>query len=169
MSLDSKTRLELMIAAMNAVGPVPAEPTRSSSGAEIASPTEQWEFDVEQKAMEIMTMASQGSRFSRALDVIATAHDRSVSSSKAFSATVKGVEIEERSRRAVLTVRARGAEEDEQVRTDRTDTGRGALMARTAKALVGHRVMVYIEMEETSQGRKVRILRHLTDLGPDQD
>lgn len=168
MGMDTKTRTDLLIAAMNAVGPV-SEPTTNSKGTEIASAAETWEFNVEQKAMEIMTMSADGSRLSRSLDVVATAHDKSHQGSKAFSATLKDLSIESSSRRAILTLRGRGADEDEQVRTDRTDTARGALMARTAKALVGHRVMVYIEMEETPQGRKVRILRHLTDLGPDQD
>lgn len=168
MAMDSKTRTDLLIAAMNAVGPV-SDPTTNSRGTEIASAAETWEFQVEQQAMKIMTMAAEGSRLSRALDVVATAHDRDFKGSKAFSATLKAVDIEPSSKRGILTLRARGAEEDEQVRTDRTDTARGALMVRLAKALEGHRVMVYIEMEETPQGRKVRILRHLTDLGPDQD
>lgn len=166
MALDDKTRTDLLIAAMTAVGPVTA-PTVNGSGAVIASAAETWEFQVEQKAMEIMVMGSTGSRFARALDVVATAHDRSVATSKAFSAKLVGFEIEDRSKRVVVILAAKGADETEFVRTDRFDTGRGALMARQVKALEGHRVMVYIEMEETSAGRKVRILRHLIDLGPD--
>lgn len=167
-ALDSKTRTDLLLAAMNAVGTV-TEPTTNSKGTVVASVQETWQHLVEQKAMQILTMGSEGSQFARTLDVVATAHNRDYKGSKAFSAVIKGVELEKSSRRLVVTLRANGADEDEFVRTDRTDTGRGAMMAREANALVGHRAMVYIEMEETSAGRKVRILRHLSDLGPNQE
>lgn len=170
-ALDSKTRNDLLLAAMTAVGPV-NEPTTNSNGAVVASVKETWEHLVEQKAMEILTMGAEGSRFSRALDVVATAHDKQIDTSKAFSAVVKGIEFHPKSKRVIVTLRtkrANGAEEDEVVRTDRTDTGRGALMARQVNALVDHRVMVYIEMEKMANGNKVRILRHLTDLGPNQE
>ncbi|WP_114906765.1 hypothetical protein [Ornithinimicrobium murale] len=167
-ALDSKTRTDLLLAAMNAVGAV-AQPTTNSNGAVVASVSETWQHKVEQKAMEILTMGSEGSQFARALDVVATAHDKQIDTSKAFSAVIQSIELHGNSKRVLVTLHAKGADEDETVRTDRTDTGRGALMAREVNALVGHRVMVYIEMERMSNGNKVRILRHLTDLGPNQE
>lgn len=167
-ALDSKTRSDLLLAAITAVGQV-TEPTTNSNGAVVASAKETWEHLVEQKAMELLVMGSESSRFSRALDVIATAHDKQIDTSKAFSTVIRDIEFHAKSKRVVVTLRANDADEDEVVRTDRTDTGRGALMARQVKALVGHRVMVYIEMERMTNGNKVRILRHLTDLGPNQE
>ncbi|WP_028245557.1 hypothetical protein [Pseudoclavibacter soli] len=56
----------------------------------------------------------------------------------------------------------------EVIRTDRTDTPEGLLLAKRATELVGHKVVVYKAHEtlKNDANRKVKILRHLTDLGP---
>jgi hypothetical protein len=55
----------------------------------------------------------------------------------------------------------------EAIRTDRTDTIDGLLMAKEASGLVGHRVLVYKVMEVAANNPniKVRVLKLLTDLG----
>lgn len=53
------------------------------------------------------------------------------------------------------------------VRTDRTDTELGLSLARQVKALKGHRVLVFMKMEEMSNGNKVRTLIGLVDQGAD--
>lgn len=57
----------------------------------------------------------------------------------------------------------------EVIRTDRTDTPEGLITARLATGLVGHRVLVYKAHEtlKNDQNRRVKILRHLVDLGVD--
>ena len=55
----------------------------------------------------------------------------------------------------------------EAIRTDRTDTLDGLLMAKEATSLIGHRVLVYKinEVLKSNPNLKVRVLKHLTDLG----
>jgi hypothetical protein len=54
----------------------------------------------------------------------------------------------------------------EAIRTDRTDTIDGLLMAKEATGLVGHRVVVYKINEPIKGGSlKVRVVKQLTDLG----
>ena len=54
----------------------------------------------------------------------------------------------------------------EAIRTERTDVIDGLLLAKEATSLVGHRVVVYKINEPIKNGTlKVRVLRHLTDLG----
>jgi hypothetical protein len=54
----------------------------------------------------------------------------------------------------------------EAIRTERTDTVDGLLMAKEATALIGHRVVVYKIQEPIKNGtQKVRVLRQVTDLG----
>lgn len=55
----------------------------------------------------------------------------------------------------------------EVIRTDRTDTPEGMIVAKQASALVGHKVIVFKAHEalKNDANRKVKILRHLVDLG----
>src|SRR5699024_2401544 len=52
------------------------------------------------------------------------------------------------------------------VRTDRTDDPEGLMVASEAKALIGHRVLVWVVLEPWASdcSRKTRVLVHLMDL-----
>jgi len=52
----------------------------------------------------------------------------------------------------------------EKVRTERTDNPEGMAMAKRLTELKGHRVLLWIEVEEYDGG-KVRVVRHVEDLG----
>lgn len=68
-----------------------------------------------------------------------------------------------------------GAWEDEVARTERLRLWDGGWnwasrsVADTAKALVGHKVKVWIEMVEMGSGENMRTIRLIQDLGPDED
>lgn len=86
-----------------------------------------------------------------------------------FVATVEAVDLEESSTRLIVTVRARD-QEPEQLRTDRTDTAWGEVMAARARRHLGQRVLVHKLLEEAGTDRKVRVLvwlDPLTDAGAD--
>ena len=55
----------------------------------------------------------------------------------------------------------------EAIRTERTDTLDGLTMAKEATSLIGHRVLIYKvqEVAKNNPNLKVRVLRHVTDLG----
>jgi len=55
------------------------------------------------------------------------------------------------------------------VRTDRTDDPEGLMVASEAKALLGHRVLVWVVLEPwaSDTNRTTRVLVHLMDLGAD--
>lgn len=55
------------------------------------------------------------------------------------------------------------------VRTERTDDPEGLMVASEAKALVGHRVLLWVVLEPWANNadKKTRVLLHLMDLGPD--
>lgn len=149
MTISDSDRRAIVLAAVGAAGP---------------SSTPDWEVQVAMAAARITAMLSEGSMISRAIEQV----DASVS----FPATILGVEIEKSSKRAVLTLRTRPSDRNpdgvEKARTERYDHPLGREMARRARSLTGHRVVVSIERESTSDGqRKVRVVRHLEDLGVD--
>lgn len=57
----------------------------------------------------------------------------------------------------------------EVVRTERTDDPEGFMVASESKALVGHRVLLWVILEPWSNNpnKKTRVLQHLMDLGED--
>lgn len=170
--MDDTTRSSILMAAINTV-PVPSEPTTNSKGVVLATPQETWLFDVEQKAMEIAILTGSDSRLSQRLELIDRAFDKTFEPSKGFVATITGFDLEASSKRVQLTFSSLrdGEVQTENARTDRTDTPSGALMARHARSLVGHRVVVYLEMEPINsgpqKGNKARVVRYLHDLGRD--
>lgn len=84
-----------------------------------------------------------------------------------FTATVEAVELEQSSTRLVVSVRTRAGEDLEQLRTDRTDTPFGQVMADRARALAGRRVLVHKVLEDAGRDKKVRVLAWLEPLdGP---
>ena len=57
----------------------------------------------------------------------------------------------------------------ETVRTERTDDPEGLMLASEAKALIGHRVLLWVILEPWANNpdKKTRVLQHLMDLGTD--
>jgi hypothetical protein len=89
-------------------------------------------------------------------------------SARTFIAFLEKVEIEESSRRGLLTLRLPSGE-SEPIRTEQKDTDRGRMLIERARSLEGRWVLVYRYNERmTGQRRQsVRMLAHLMDLGHD--
>ena len=90
-------------------------------------------------------------------------------SAKTFVAFLESVEIEESSRRGLLTLRLPSGE-SEPIRTEQKDTERGRSLIERARSLEGRWVLVYRYNEQKSTGQRrqsVRMLAHLMDLGVD--
>lgn len=81
-----------------------------------------------------------------------------------FAATIEEVGYEASSTRALVTVRAGADQDPEQLRTDRTDSEFGLVVARRAKRLVGRRCLVHKLVEDAGPGKRVRVLVWLDDL-----
>lgn len=89
-------------------------------------------------------------------------------SSRTFVAFLEKVEIEESSRRGLLTLRLPSGE-SEPIRTEQEGTDRGRALIERARSLEGRWVLVYRYNERMSGQRRqsVRMLAHLMDLGSD--
>jgi hypothetical protein len=90
-------------------------------------------------------------------------------SAKTFAAFLEQVQIEDSSRRGLLTLRLPSGE-SEPIRTEQKDTERGRAMIERARSLEGRWVLVYRYNEQKSTGQRhqsVRMLAHLMDLGTD--
>ena len=89
-------------------------------------------------------------------------------SARTFIAFLEKVEIEESSRRGLLTLRLPSGE-SEPIRTEQKDTDRGRALIARARSLEGRWVLVYRYNERMAGQRKqsVRMLAHLMDLGAD--
>jgi len=89
-------------------------------------------------------------------------------SARTFVAFLEKVEIEEASRRGLLTLRLPSGE-SEPIRTEQQDTDRGRTLIERARSLEGRWVLVYRynERKSGSRNQSVRMLAHLMDLGSD--
>jgi hypothetical protein len=89
-------------------------------------------------------------------------------SARTFIAFLEKVEIEESSRRGLLTLRLPSGE-SEPIRTEQKDTDRGQVMIERARCLEGRWVLVYRynERKTGQRNQSVRMLAHLMDLGTD--
>lgn len=87
-------------------------------------------------------------------------------SAKTFVAFLEKVEVEESSRRGLLTLRPPSGD-SEHIRTEQQDTDRGRQLFERAESLVGRWVVVYRYNEPMSSNKQhnVRMLAHLMDLG----
>ncbi len=87
---------------------------------------------------------------------------------RTFVAFLEQVEIEESSRRGLVTLRLPSGE-SEPIRTEQADTGRGRALIERARSLQGRWVLVYRYNERKSgqRNQSVRMLAHLMDLGGD--
>jgi hypothetical protein len=89
-------------------------------------------------------------------------------SAATFAALIEKVEIEESSRRGLITLRLPSGE-SEQIRTEQEGTDRGRALIERARSLMGHWALVYRYNERKSgqRAQSVRMLAHLLDLGGD--
>ena len=89
-------------------------------------------------------------------------------SARTFIAFLEKVEIEESSRRGLLTLRLPSGE-SEPIRTEQKDTDRGQALIDRARSMEGRWVLVYRynERKTGQRNQSVRMLAHLMDLGVD--
>ena len=110
----------------------------------------------------------------RVFEVISRAYSRADEDKdfKMFTGTIQDVEKEESSTRALITLETRKSTHNpdgmEQVRTERTDSSEVARdLANAFYEAIGHRVLLFVEVQKTNDGRKVRVVQHFVDLEPD--
>lgn len=89
-------------------------------------------------------------------------------SARTFVAFLEQVEIEQSSRRGLVTLRLPSGE-SEPIRTEQADTDRGRALIERARSLQGRWVLVYRynERKTGQRNQSVRMLAHLVDLGGD--
>jgi hypothetical protein len=138
----------LVVAAAHAAGPCP-------EGRETA-----WHNRVRDLAVELAFTAREVNQAMKTLD-----------ETHPFTAFLERVEIEQSSRRGLLTLRPSGGT-TETIRTEQEDTVRGAAMIARARELEGRWVLVYRYNEPTAASKKqrgefgnVRMVARLMDLG----
>ena len=87
-------------------------------------------------------------------------------SARTFVAFLEKVEIEDSSRRGLVTLRLPSGE-SEPIRTEHADTDRGRALIGRARSLEGRWVLVYRynERKAGQRNQSVRMLAHLMDLG----
>jgi hypothetical protein len=139
------SHLSLVIAAAQAAGPCPP-------GEEAA-----WGRRVHGLTVDLHLIAQQARQDIERLE-----------SARTFIALLENVEIEESSRRGLLTLRLPSGE-SESIRTEQKDTDRGRTLIERARSLEGRWVLVYRYNERMSgpRNQSVRMLAHLMDLGGD--
>lgn len=150
--MDTNTRTNIITAAVNAAGPV---------GDDRAA----WNAKVTENAVAISVMLTETSSVNKAIDQIAAC--------KVFPASVVEIVKEQRSTRGVVTLKTKPSTHApdgiETARTDRTDNAQGQAMAKKIRSLVGNRVLLWVELEVMANGNKVRVIRHVEDLGVDPE
>jgi len=145
MSAVDDSHLSLVIAAAQAAGPCPP-------GEEAA-----WGRRVHGLTVDLHLVAQQAKQDIERLEA-----------SRTFIAFLEKVEIEESSRRGLLTLRLPSGE-SEPIRTEQKDTERGQALIDRARSLEGRWVLVYRynERKTGQRNQSVRMLAHLMDLGMD--
>jgi hypothetical protein len=135
----------LVVAAAQAAGPCPA-------GEEAA-----WGRRVHGLTVDLHLIAQQARQDIERLE-----------SARTFIAFLEKVEIEESSRRGLLTLRLPSGE-SEPIRTEQKDTDRGQALIERARSLEGRWVLIYRYNEQKTgqRNQSVRMLAHLMDLGRD--
>lgn len=163
MELTDQQRIDIILASVNAVN--------AESKTDDNVP---FEAKVAMKASTITAMVDPRSNISKVVQGVAKA--------KAFTGIVLGIRKEQSSTRGIVTLKTGTTAEHkgcdpgtEEARTDRTDNPVGKAMANHIRTLVGHRIAIRIEVEEydapnVSGGKgKVRVIRHVEDLGVSDD
>ena len=145
MSGVDSSHYNLVVAAAQAAGPCPA-------GDEAA-----WGRRVHGLTVDLYLVAQQARQDIERLE-----------SARTFVAFLEQVEIEESSRRGLVTLRLPSGE-SEPIRTEHADTDRGRALIERARSLAGRWVLVYRYNERMAgqRNQSVRMLAHLMDLGGD--
>jgi hypothetical protein len=124
----------------------------------------EWSARLKRNFLRVRMMMEDNSPLVDSLDVL----DRC----RIFDANVVSVELEEKSTRGIVTLKSAPStfhpDGMEQVRTERTDSEDGKLMAHELYSLIGHRVRVWVEKVTFKNGSntgEVRIVRFVQDLG----
>jgi hypothetical protein len=145
MSGMDNSHYSLVIAAAQAAGPCPP-------GEEAA-----WGRRVHGLTVDLHLIAQQAKQDIERLE-----------SARTFIAFLEKVEIEESSRRGLLTLRLPSGE-SEPIRTEQKDSDRGRALIERARSLEGRWVLVYRynERKAGQRAQSVRMLAHLMDLGVD--
>ena len=155
--MDAADRLGLVAAAAIAVGPAGDQGT--------------WAEAVRAKAVDLYLMSRDRGLVGRALEQL--------DGCRTYVATITGGKVEKHQlegggelRRGLIRLRVDTSKYHndgvEDIRTELLSTQEGPAVLEKAKGLVGHRVLVYAQTEEKDDGRKVKTLRHLEDLGEDR-
>jgi hypothetical protein len=151
--LDDALRTQIVLAAVTSAGP--ADPADYAG----------WQARVADMAVAITAACQPGSQISKVVEQVAA--------SKRFVATVLRVaRAEDSSTRAMVTLRTSPNEHHpdgtETARTERTDDPAGLRMARRLQKLQGHKVLLWVEVEQmANSSHKSRVIRYVEDLGPD--
>jgi len=154
-ALSETERRQVILAAVAAAGPDNGPDERGLT----------WPQRVAESAGRIAAMLDPHSEVSRAIGHLEMA--------KVFPATVVDVRREASSTRALVTLRTKVSDRHpdglETARSERTDDPLGLVMARRLASLKGHRVTLWVELQQMqgNADRRVRIIRHVEDLGPD--
>jgi hypothetical protein len=154
MALDAKERNDIILGAVAMTGPV-------------GESQSEWDAKLKSNAKSLALMLNDNSDVARSINMLADC--------KNFTGTILGVQKEASSTRgfiALKTVESKFSPDGIEVaRTERTDSSdeAKAFASRLRTELTGHRVLVWVEMQETKGGQKVRILQHVQDLGLDPD
>jgi hypothetical protein len=143
MSGVDSSHYSLVIAAAQAAGPCPP-------GEEAA-----WGRRVQGLTVDLHLIAQQARQDIERLE-----------SAHTFAAFLEKVEVEESSRRGLVTLRLPSGE-SEPIRTEQADTDRGRALIERARSLEGRWVLVYRynERKAGQRNQSVRMLAHLMDLG----
>ncbi len=156
--MDAADRLTLVAAAATAVGPVDDPAV--------------WAARVQGKAVDLYLMSRERGAVGKALEQL--------DACRTYVATILGGRVEKHRldsggelRRGLLRLKVATSkynkDGEEDIRTELLSLPEGQAVLDKAKGLVGHRVLIWAQTEEKDDGRKVKTLRHLEDLGVDTD
>lgn len=154
MPLDTKERNDIILGAVAMTGPV-------------GESQSEWDAKLKANAKSLSLMLNDNSDVAKSINMLAEC--------KNFVGIILGVQKEESSTRGFVALKTTPSkfndEGIESVRTERTDSSEEAkaFASRLRRELVGHRVLVWVEMQETKSGQKVRVLQHVQDLGLDPE
>lgn len=178
---------QIILAALSAAGPIipltKEEKSARKNGEAVRDPQTEWDQNVKAIARNIKTMLRPDSEINKQLKALDKCFDPDSSDGKSFMGTIMrskkepGYNGKAPSQRALVTLFTDTQREQkglpmgfENVRTDRTDNPNGLAIAQLAASLVGHKVIVYIEMEPIKgRDQKARVGIHFEDLGVDPD
>lgn len=152
--LSAEIRQSIILGAVSMTGPVGADSLA-------------WESTVMGNVKRLTGMMSEHSPVGKTITMLEEA--------KKFPATVLFLGKEPKTNRGFVVLKTKPSDQNpEGIETARTEivdwdskSGEAFEFAKRVRGLTGHRVFVYIEMQTAKNDRKVRVLQHVDDLGPD--